>query len=431
MTNLFDNGSVKTPLAERLRPLDMASVVGQDTLLGDGGAIARMLENDKLVSSILWGPAGAGKTTIARLLASKTTLSFVEISAVFSGVSDLRKIFDTAKRHREGGVGTLLFVDEIHRFNRSQQDAFLGCLEDGTIILIGATTENPSFELNSSLLSRCQVLVLKALDDDALEIILKRAETDAKRDLPLTIEARANLKLMSDGDGRFLLNLVEELFRLRDDCPLLDVEALSSYVQRRAPIYDKDREGHFNIISALHKSMRGSDVDAALYWLARMLVGGESPLYIVRRLVRFAAEDIGLADPNALSQANAAKDAYDFLGSPEGELAIAQAVIYLSMSPKSNANYRAYNAAMALADATGSVPPPKHILNAPTNLMKQLGYGLGYEYDHDKEQAFSGQSYFPEAIRGQAFYEPMERGFEREMVKRLKYWKKLRSDLGK
>ena len=429
MSNLFeaagmDQGPLR-PLAERLRPDNLDQVIGQDHLLAGDGAIRRMLNSGRLASLVLWGPPGSGKTTIARLLAAHVGLHFEQLSAVFSGVADLRKAFAAAAERRLSGQGTMLFVDEIHRFNRAQQDGFLPYVEDGTIILIGATTENPSFELNAALLSRCQVLVLNRLDDEALEELLCRAEAASGKELPLSPEARLTLRAMADGDGRFVLNLAEELLALDAPEPL-DVAELSQTLQRRAPVYDKAQEGHYNLISALHKSLRGSDVDAALYWLARMLTAGEQPLYITRRLVRFAVEDIGLADPQALVQANAAKDAYDFLGSPEGELAIAQAVIYLATAPKSNAAYLAMNQANRAARETGSLMPPKHILNAPTRLMKDLGYGAGYVYDHGTEDGFSGQDYFPEQMPRQDFYRPAERGFEREVAKRMAYWDKLR-----
>ncbi len=429
MSNLFeaagmDQGPLR-PLAERLRPSRLDQVIGQDHLLAENGAISRMLDSGRLASLVLWGPPGSGKTTIARLLAAHVGLHFEQLSAVFSGVADLRKAFAAAGERRMSGQGTLLFVDEIHRFNRSQQDGFLPYVEDGTIVLVGATTENPSFELNAALLSRCQVLVLNRLDDDALEELLCRAEAAAEKKLPLLEEARHSLRAMADGDGRFALNLAEELLGLSTDEPL-DVAQLSQTLQRRAPVYDKAQEGHYNLISALHKSLRGSDVDASLYWLARMLTAGEQPLYIARRLVRFAVEDIGLADPQALVQANGAKDAYDFLGSPEGELAIAQAVIYLATAPKSNAAYEALSRANRAARETGSLMPPKHILNAPTGLMKDLGYGDGYVYDHGTEEGFSGQDYFPEQMPRQNFYRPAERGFEREVGKRMAYWDKLR-----
>lgn len=422
---LFETAAPR-PLADRLRPERLADVVGQDHLLGPEGPITRMVAAGRLASIILWGPPGSGKTTIARLLARAVDLDFEPLSAVFSGVADLRKVFEGARLRRAAGRGTLLFVDEIHRFNRAQQDGFLPYVEDGTVTLVGATTENPSFELNAALLSRCQVLVLKRLDDAALETLLARAETLVERKLPLTAEARLALIAMADGDGRYVLNLAEDMFQQPETATPLDTDALVRAVQRRAPLYDKAQEGHYNLISALHKSLRGSDVDAGLYWLARMLAGGEEPLYIARRLVRFAVEDIGLADPQALVQAIAAKDAYDFLGSPEGELALAQCVIYLATAPKSNAAYRAMSAANGAARETGSLMPPFHILNAPTRLMRDLGYGKGYEYDHNAEDGFSGQNYFPDGMARQRFYRPPERGFEREILKRLEYWERLR-----
>jgi putative ATPase len=413
------------PLADLLRPRGLAEVVGQDHLLAAEGPIGRMVANRKLSSMILWGPPGCGKTTIARLLAQGTDLVFEPLSAVFSGVADLRKVFDAARKRREMGQGTLLFVDEIHRFNRAQQDAFLPIVEDGTVILVGATTENPSFELIGALLSRAQVFVLRRLDDNDLETLLQRAEAHLGRQLPLTDEARTALRAMADGDGRFLLNLTEEIAQLQPEEPL-GADELARLVQRRAPLYDKGQEGHYNLISALHKSLRGSDTDAALYWLARMLAGGEDPIYILRRLTRAAVEDIGLADPQAVVQALAAWDTYDRLGSPEGELAIAQCVIYLATAPKSNAAYQAYGEARAMARETGSLMPPMHILNAPTRLMRNLGYGKGYVYDHATEESFSGQNYFPEGVERHNFYRPGERGFEREIKKRLEYWDKLR-----
>jgi putative ATPase len=414
------------PLADRLRPGGLADVVGQDHLLAPSAPLGRMVAAGRLSSLILWGPPGCGKTTLARLLAGVGDLQFEPLSAVFSGVADLRKVFDRAKERRAAGHGTLLFVDEIHRFNRAQQDAFLPYVEDGTVTLIGATTENPSFELNAALLSRAQVLVLKRLDDAALEILLARADAALDRPLPLDADARAALKAMADGDGRYLLNLCEALTVLPADAPPLDPAGLAALLQKRAPLYDKAQEGHYNLISALHKSLRGSDADAALYWFARMLAGGEDPRFIARRLTRFAVEDIGLADPGALTQAIAAWETYERLGSPEGELALAQLVIYLGTAPKSNAAYTAYKAAMKSAGATGSLMPPAHILNAPTRLMKELGYGKGYAYDHDAEDGFSGQNYFPDGLARQNFYRPVERGFEREVKKRLEYWAKLR-----
>ena len=429
MSSLFeaagmDEGAPR-PLADRLRPKRLEDVVGQYHLLQPDGPLGRMVAAHRLASLVLWGPPGTGKTTIARLLAAHAGLHFEQLSAVFSGVADLRKAFEAAKKRREHGQGTLLFVDEIHRFNRAQQDGFLPYVEDGTIILVGATTENPSFELNAALLSRAQVLVLQRLDDAALETLLQRAEALEGRVLPIDADARAALRAMADGDGRFVLNLAEELFTL-PAAPLLDTARLMQTVQRRVPLYDKAQEGHYNLISALHKSLRGSDTDAALYYLARMLVAGEQPLYVLRRLVRFAVEDIGLADPQAVVQALAAKDVYDFLGSPEGELAIVQCVIYLGTAPKSNAVYSAKGAADRAARDHGSLMPPMHILNAPTRLMQDLGYGKGYIYDHQTPEGFSGQNYFPEAMQRQSFYQPSERGFEREIRKRLDYWQKLR-----
>jgi putative ATPase len=429
MKTLFEN-QAPHPLADRLRPRHLSEIVGQDHLLGPDGPIGRMVAAGQLASIILWGPPGCGKTTIARLLADGTDLVFEPLSAVFSGVADLRKVFEAARKRREMGEGTLLFVDEIHRFNRAQQDAFLPVVEDGTVILVGATTENPSFELIGALLSRAQVFVLRRLDDSALETLLTRAEQHLGHALPLSPDGRAALRAMADGDGRFLLNLVEEIDRLpRDQEPtlaLMGPQQLAELVQRRAPLYDKQQEGHYNLISALHKSLRGSNTDAALYWLARMLAGGEDPIYILRRLTRAAVEDIGLAEPQAIAQALAAWDAYDRLGSPEGELAIAQLVIYLATAPKSNAAYIAFGEAQAMARETGSLMPPMHILNAPTRLMRDLGYGRGYVYDHATEEGFSGQNYFPDGVARRNFYRPGERGFEREVKKRLDYWEKLR-----
>ncbi len=423
---LFEDQAPR-PLADRLRPARLAEVLGQDHLLGHDGPIGRMVAGRRISSMILWGPPGSGKTTIARLLAQETDLHFAPLSAVFSGVGDLRKVFDEARGRRAGGQGTLLFVDEIHRFNRAQQDGFLPYVEDGTVIVVGATTENPSFELNAALLSRCQVFVLNRLGDSEIEQLLGRAEELSGRALPLDQEARSALRAMADGDGRYALNLAEELLA-RDDEEVLDTAALTRAIQRRAAVYDKSQDGHFNLISALHKSLRGSDSDATLYWLARMLAGGEEPRYIARRLVRFASEDVGLADPQALTQALAAWQAYERLGSPEGELALAQCAIYLATAPKSNAVYRAFGAAARSAKSSGSLMPPKHILNAPTALMRDLDYGSGYAYDHDTEHGFSGQEYFPEGMAREKFYQPTERGFEREIAKRLDYWDKLRRE---
>jgi putative ATPase len=413
------------PLAERLRPRRLGEIAGQDHLLGPDGALTGMLARGSLASLILWGPPGVGKTTIARLLAAGADLHFTQISAVFSGVADLKRVFEDATKLRRAGRASLLFVDEIHRFNRAQQDAFLPVVEAGTVVLVGATTENPSFALNGALLSRFQVFVLRRLDDAAMDILLRRAETEVARDLPLTPGARAMLRAMADGDGRALLNMAEQLMALPEGAAL-DETALGQILSRRAALYDRDREEHYNLISALHKSMRGSDADAALYWLARMFAGGEDPRFIARRITWFASEDIGLADPQALVQALSAWEAYERLGSPEGELCIAQAVLYLATAPKSNAAYRALGAANRAAKETGSLMPPAHILNAPTKLMKNLGYGAGYEYDHDTEDAFSGQNYFPEGMGRPDFYRPADRGFEREIGRRLAYWAKLR-----
>jgi putative ATPase len=432
--NLFEaaglDAAAPRPLADKLRPTILSEVVGQDHLLGPDGALTRLLDTRTLGSLIFWGPPGTGKTTVARLLARATDLHFEQISAIFSGVADLKKVFDAARGRRETGQGTLLFVDEIHRFNRSQQDSFLPVMEDGTIVLVGATTENPSFELIAPLLSRARVLVFKPLDSVALEKLLARAESIEGKRLPLDPTARQSIIRMSDGDGRSALTLAEEVWRAARAGEIFDAARLQEIVQRRAPIYDKKQDGHYNLISALHKSVRGSDPDAALYYLCRMLDAGEDPLYIARRVVRMAAEDIGLADPQALVVCNAAKDAYDFLGSPEGELAIAEAVIYVATAPKSNAAYVAYGRAMRIAREGGSLLPPKHILNAPTGLMRAQGYGADYRYDHEAQDAFSGQDYFPEQLGRQKFYEPTSRGFEGELAKRLELWAQLRKQRG-
>lgn len=441
MSDLFDHQqghqqdtkpSASQPLPDRLRPRTIDEIVGQDGLLGPGAPIRKMVDSGRLTSMILWGPPGCGKTTLARILSTHTDLHFEQLSAIFSGVKDLRNLFEAARIRKRNGQGTLLFVDEIHRFNKSQQDAFLPVLEDGTIVFIGATTENPSFELNAALLSRTQVFVLNRLDHAALEQLIEKAEQDAGKSLPVDAQARTMLLAMADGDGRYLLTMAEQLLT-QHIAPneKLDSNAVMKLIQRRAPLYDKGDDAHFNLISALHKSVRGSDADAALYWLARMLAGGEQPEYIARRLTRIAVEDIGLADPQALPICISAWQAFERLGSPEGELALAQALVYLATAPKSNAAYSAFAAAQKAAAETGSLTPPKHILNAPTALMKLQGYGTGYQYDHDTADGFSGQDYFPEGMSRQQFYDPPERGFEREIKKRLEYWSKLRAQAAK
>ena len=437
MADLFGDSSLaappqevapNAPLADRLRPKSLDDIVGQEHLTGPDGAIGRMVAAGKLGSMILWGPPGTGKTSIARLLADAVGLRFVAISAVFSGVADLKKLFAEARTAAKAGQRTLLFVDEIHRFNRAQQDGFLPYVEDGTVTLVGATTENPSFELNAALLSRCQVLILHRLDGKALETLIERAETEVGQPIALTADAREALIASADGDGRFLLNQVETVFDVEPVQPL-DPAGMAALLHRRVPVYDKDREGHYNLISALHKSIRGSDPQAALYYLARMLVAGEEPLYVIRRLTRAAVEDIGMADPNALLQCLAAKEMYDFLGSPEGEIGIVQACIYLATAPKSNATYTAQKAAWRTARDSGSVMPPAHILNAPTKLMKDIGYGKGYAYDHNAEEGFSGADYWPEELERQEFYQPSERGFEARVRERLEYWAERRQAL--
>ena len=424
MATLFENNSQR-PLADFIRPTSISDVFGQEHLLGSDAPLGRMIKSGRISSMILWGPPGTGKTTIGRLLATEGNMEFSSISAVFSGVSELRKAFDSAKNAQESGRGTLLFVDEIHRFNKLQQDGFLPYVENGTVVLVGATTENPSFALNNAILSRVQVYVLKRLDDEVLEVLLTRAESHIGHSLPINTEARQALRKLADGDGRYLLNIAEELLN-RPDKVILNTKDLATAVQRRMPLYDKSDDTHYNLISALHKSLRGSDTDAALYWLARMFEGGEDPSFIMRRLTRFAVEDIGLADPIALTQSIAAWEAYDRLGSPEGELAIVQCVIYLGTAPKSNSSYKAERVSRKVARETGSLIPPKHILNAPTKMMKEMGYGHGYTYDHDQEDGFSGQNYFPDNMEPVNFYTPNSKGFEREIAKRLKYWDKLR-----
>ena len=436
MADLFDTSEpadqglareAPRPLADRLRPTRLDEVIGQEGVLGPHAPLGAMLAAGRLGSLVLWGPPGVGKTTIARLLADATDLEFIQVSAIFTGVAELRKVFDAAKQRRRAGQGTLLFVDEIHRFNKAQQDGFLPHMEDGTILLVGATTENPSFELNAALLSRAQVVTLARLDAGALEALLQRAEASEGRALPLTPDARAALIEMADGDGRAALNLVEAVLSWSLDAPL-DTAGLSARLARRAAQYDKSGDAHYNLISALHKSVRGSDPDAALYWFARMLEGGEDPRYLARRITRMAVEDIGLADPQAQAVCLQGWETYERLGSPEGELALAQAVLYLALAPKSNAAYAAYKAARKLARTTGSAPPPKHIMNAPTKLMRDLGHGAGYAYDHDAEDGFSGQDYFPDGMDRPALYAPVERGFERDLAKRAAWFAKLRAE---
>lgn len=425
MSSLFETLNHK-PLADQMRPENLNEVVGQNHLLGEKGPLGRMIQNQNLSSFILWGPPGCGKTTIARILADKTNLTFVQLSAVFSGVADLRKVFDEAKKRQMAGKGTLLFVDEIHRFNRAQQDGFLPFVEDGTVILVGATTENPSFELNSALLSRCKVFVLNRLNDTALADLTQRAEKIMQKPLPLDEVGKEYLRSLADGDGRYFINLLEAVWQYAQPNEILDKDELEKLLQKRLPNYDKDREGHYNLISALHKSLRGSDPDAGLYWLARMVVAGEDMKYILRRLTRFASEDVGLADPQALVQAINAWNSYERLGSPEGDLAVAGLVVYLATAPKSVGVYKAWKQAVNVAQQTDSLMPPKHILNAPTKLMSDVGYGKGYQYDPDTKDGFSGQEYFPDEIGHRTFYHPAQRGFEREIQKRIDYWNDLR-----
>ena len=425
MESLFEK-NVQKPLAERMRPQSFADVVGQDHLLTEKAPLMRMIQSKKMASFILWGPPGTGKTTIARLLAHAAGYYFEQVSAVFSGVADLRKVFAEAQNRRRMGQGTILFVDEIHRFNRAQQDGFLPYVEDGTIILIGATTENPSFELNAALLSRCKVYVLNRLSDEALDEIMARVERMLDKPVPLDGVGKAFLKNLADGDGRYFISLLETVLNEAADNEILDQKQLETLLQKRLPNYDKSAEGHYNLISALHKSLRGSDPDAALYWLARMVTAGEDMKYILRRLTRFASEDVGLADPNALVQAISAWNSYERLGSPEGDLAVAGLVVYLATAPKSIGVYRAWNQVLPVAKQTGSLMPPKHILNAPTKLMSEIGYGVGYQYDPDTKDGFSGQNYFPDDMERKVFYTPFERGFEREIKKRLDYWNGLR-----
>lgn len=432
MEDTLFSHQVKRPLADRLRPQNLSEVVGQNHIVGENSPLGRMVKSGKITSFILWGPPGCGKTTIARLIAEHTNLYFEQISAVFSGVADLKRVFQYAiDRRTTQGKGTLLFVDEIHRFNKSQQDGFLPYVEDGTVILVGATTENPSFELNAALLSRCQVFVLNRLTSDDFEVLLQRAEKETGRKLPLDEEAREIMKATADGDGRYILNLAESVFNYAKEGEIFNKDSIINIIRSRAPVYDKGRDGHYNLISAVHKSLRGSDVDAALYWMARMLVSGEDAKYILRRLTRFAVEDVSLADPNAVTQAVACWQTYERLGSPEGDLAIMQLVAYLATAPKSAGVYKAMHKAFDLAKQTGSLMPPKHILNAPTKLMKQLGYHEGYVYDQDLEDGFSGQNYFPDGMKRVKLYYPVERGFEREIKKRIEYFDKLRYEKNK